>query len=84
MWANQFFMMPNVLLSGFIFPIDNMPAIIQYTTYALPMRYYLKIIRGIFLQGAGFVELWPQAAALLGWGVIVMALAAFRLRKHLA
>lgn len=83
MWANQFFIMPNILLSGFIFPIDNMPEIIQYITYALPMRYFLRIIRGIFLQGAGFVELWPQAAALLGWGVIVVVLAAFRLRKHM-
>lgn len=83
MWTNQFFMMPNVLLSGFIFPINNMPEVIQYLTYILPMRYYLRIIRGIFLQGAGFLDLWPQAMALLGWAVIVLILAALRLRKHL-
>lgn len=82
-WANMFFMMPNMLLSGFIFPINNMPAVVQYMTYCLPMRYYLKIIRGIFLQGAGFAQLWPQAAALLGWGVLVAVFAAMRLRKHL-
>jgi len=83
MWTNQFIMMPNVLLSGFIFPIDNMPVAIQYITYILPMRYYLEIIRGIFLRGAGFVELWPQAAALSGLGLIIVALASVRLKKHL-
>ncbi|MCD6162338.1 MAG: ABC transporter permease [candidate division Zixibacteria bacterium] len=83
MWANQFIIMPNILLSGFISPIANMPESIQYITYLLPMRYYLSIIRGIFIQGAGFEALWPQAAALFGWGLIVMAVAAFRLRKHL-
>jgi ABC-2 type transport system permease protein len=83
MWTNQFIMMPNVLLSGFIFPIDNMPVVIQYITYILPMRYYLEIIRGIFLRGAGFIELWPQAAALLAWGVIIVILASIRLKKHL-
>jgi ABC-2 type transport system permease protein len=82
-WANQFFMMPNLLLSGFIFPISNMPQVVQYLTYFLPMRYYLKIIRGIFLQGAGFSQLWPQAAVLLGWGFIVAILASLRLRRHL-
>jgi len=83
MWSNQFFMMPNVLLSGFIFPIDNMPELIQYITYVLPMRYYLVIIRGIFLQGAGFAELWPQAAILFTWGLVVITIASFRLKKHL-
>lgn len=83
MWANQFFMMPNILLSGFIFPIDNMPEIIQYITYILPMRYYLTIIRGLFLRGAGFLDLWPQAVMLLIWGVIVVIAASLRLRKHL-
>jgi len=83
MWANQFLMMPNVLLSEFIFPIDNMPDIIQYITYLLPLRYYLVIIRGIFLQGAGFAELWPQAAMLLLWGTIVVLFASLRLRKHI-
>lgn len=82
-WANQFFMMPNMLLSGFIFPIDNMPKVVQYFTYCLPMRYYLKIIRGIFLQGAGFMQLWPQAAALMGWGLLAASFAILRLRKRL-
>jgi len=82
-WASMFFMVPNMLLSGFIFPINNMPKIVQYITYCLPMRYYLKIIRGIFLQGAGFIQLWPQAAALFGWGVLVAVFAALRLRRHL-
>jgi ABC-2 type transport system permease protein len=76
-------MMPNILLSGFIFPIDNMPDIIQYITYILPMRYYLVIIRGIFLRGAGFIELWPQGTMLLLWGTIVVIVASVRLKKHL-
>ena len=54
MWANQVFIIPNILLSGFIFPIANMPRAIQLVTYFLPMRYFLKIIRGIFMRGAGF------------------------------
>jgi ABC-2 type transport system permease protein len=83
MWANQFIMMPNVLLSGFIFPIKNMPVVIQYISYFLPMRYYLKIIRGIFIQGAGLVELWPQATALILWGIVVVMLASLRLRRHM-
>jgi ABC-2 type transport system permease protein len=83
MWANQFFMMPNVLLSGLMFPIANMPEIIQYITYILPLRYYLIIIRGIFLQGAGFHQLWPQAMALFLWGTVVIVIAVVRLRKHL-
>jgi ABC-2 type transport system permease protein len=83
MWANQFFVMPNVLLSGFIFPIANMPLFIQYTTYVLPMRYFLIIIRGIFLRGAGFNQLWPQALILFLWGTVVIVVAAIRLRKHM-
>ena len=60
-----FFLMPNILLSGFIFPIDSMPRIFAYLTHIIPMRYFLIIIRGIFLKGVGFIELWPQAAALI-------------------
>ena len=82
-WINQVFIIPNVLLSGFIFPISNMPKAIQAITYFLPMRYYLKVIRGIFLRGAGFGQLWDEALILLAWSVIITALASMRLKKGL-
>ncbi len=69
-----FFLMPNILLSGFIFPISSMPEFFQYATYLIPMRYFLVIIRGIFLKGIGFMELWPQAAML---GALTLFLIAF-------
>lgn len=55
---------PNLLLTGFIFPVENMPAAIQYLTYAFPMRYFLVVIRGIMLKGIGLETLWPQVTAL--------------------
>ena len=54
-----FFMMPMMYLSGFVFPIENMPAIIQYVTYLIPLRYFLVILRSVFLKGVGFETLWP-------------------------
>ena len=78
-----FFMMPSVILSGFMFPIQNMPRVIQYLTYAIPLRYYLVIIRGIFLKGNGIDVLWPQALALVGLGAGILALSAARFTKRL-
>ena len=63
--AQFFFFMPFIYLSGFTFPISNMPPAIQYATYLIPLRYFLEIVRGTFLKGSGIVELWPQALALL-------------------
>ena len=80
--AMFFFMMPMIYLSGFIFPIENMPAAIQPVTYLMPLRYYLVIVRGIFLKGIGPSLLWPQAAALAAWGTIVLSLAVARSRKR--
>ncbi|MCE5219036.1 ABC transporter permease [bacterium] len=68
--------MPSVLLSGFMFPIQNMPEVVQWATYLIPFRYFLEIARGLFLKGVGVAVLWPQmlvlsafALALLGAGV---------------
>ncbi len=83
MWANQVFFIPNVLLSGFIFPISNMPKPIQLITYLLPMRYYLDIIRGIFLRGAGLRQHWNEALILLIWGLVVLSIASLKLKKKL-
>ncbi len=78
-----FFFVPAILLSGFIFPIANMPEVVQLLTYANPLRYFLVIIRGIFLRGNGFAVLWPQMAALAILGGIVFTFSALRFRKRL-
>ncbi|MBN1102531.1 MAG: ABC transporter permease [Deltaproteobacteria bacterium] len=78
-----FFIFPIILLSGFIFPIANMPPVIQVVTYVNPLRYFLVIIRDIFLKGTGLETLWPQFAALLAIGVLVMTLAVRRVSKTL-
>jgi ABC-2 type transport system permease protein len=82
MTTTFFFMLPMIYLSGFIFPIENMPTVIQWVTYAIPLRYFLVIVRGIFLKGIGWDILWPQFAALAGWGLLVLTLAAARIRKR--
>ncbi len=84
MMTTFFFFFPAILLSGFIFPIANMPVIIQWLTYLNPLRYFLVIIRGIFLKGVGFTILWPQMAALLVMGFITLRLATKRFHKTLA
>ncbi len=76
-------MMPMILLSGLIFPIDNMPAPIQAITYLIPLRYFAEVIRGVFLRGSGLDVLWPQALALLGMGLAIMTVASLRFRKRL-
>jgi ABC-2 type transport system permease protein len=84
MTTTFFFLTPMIYLSGFIFPIENMPRVIQYATYLIPLRYFLVIVRGIFLKGIGLDLLWPQAAAMAAWGAIVLALAVMRSRKRSA
>jgi len=81
MTAMFFFLVPMIYLSGFIFPIENMPVVIQWATTVIPLRYYLVIVRGIFLKGVGFDLLWPHFAALAVWGVVVLALATARSHK---
>ena len=84
MTASFFFLIPMVFLSGFVFPIENMPAVIQPVTYLIPLRYFLVILRGIFLKGVGLEILWPDALALLAWGVGILVLATLRSSKRLA
>jgi ABC-2 type transport system permease protein len=76
-----FFTFPIILLSGFIFPIANMPRVIQVVTYLNPLRYFLVIIRDIFLKGSSVDILWPQMAALLAIGLVVMVLSVRRVSK---
>jgi len=81
--SSFFFFMPAFMLSGFTFPIRNMPVPVQYLTYADPLRYFIEIVRGVFLKGTGSDILWPQMAALALFGVTVLGLSAARFRKRL-
>jgi len=84
MTATFFFLTPMLYLSGFIFPIENMPAFIQKITYLVPLRYFIIIVRGIFLKGVGVAVLWPEILALLVWGLAITGLAVLRSRKTTA
>ncbi len=75
--------LPTFLLSGFIFPISGMPPVLQYLSRVIPATYFLTIIRGIMLKGVGLTELWPQAAALTGIGIFLLAVATRRFRLTL-
>jgi ABC-2 type transport system permease protein len=83
MMSSFFFAMPAFMLSGFAFPIRNMPAVVQFLTYLNPLRYFIEIVRGIFLKGTGITVLWPQMLALLIFGVGVVWLSALRFHKRL-
>jgi ABC-2 type transport system permease protein len=78
-----FFTMPAFILSGFAFPIENMPEWIQYLTYANPLRYFLIIIRGVFLKAIGLDILWPQMLALAVLGTLMILLSSVRFQKRL-
>jgi ABC-2 type transport system permease protein len=84
MMSAFFVFLPCILLSGFIFPIDNMPPWIQWFTYLNPLRYFLIIVRGIFLKGIGIEILWPQMMALTVLGAALLLLASQRFRKTMA
>jgi len=77
-----FFMMPAMMLSGFIFPIANMPAVIQWFTYAVPLRYFLVIVRGIFLKGVGMSALWDEVLMLSLLGILIFSVSVLRFRKR--
>ncbi len=82
MMTTFFFLLPFFMLSGFVFPIENMPRLVQWMTYLNPLRYFLVVIRGIYLKGVGFSVLWQQlfAMAFLGIGVLAIALTRFKKR----
>ena len=83
MMASFFFSTPAFMLSGFAFPIRNMPLVVQYFTYLNPLRYFTEIVRGIFLKGVGISVLWPQMACLVVYGVAMLTLSALRFHKTL-
>jgi len=71
------------MLSGFTVPIRNMPDAIQYLTYLNPLRYYMETVRGVFLKGSGLDVLWPQTAALMIFGLVIISLSVLRFKKRL-
>ncbi len=75
------FYFPCILLSGFIFPIANMPIYIQYLTYLNPLRYFLLVIRGVFLKGVGLEILWPQMILLSIMGLCILTIATRSFKK---
>jgi ABC-2 type transport system permease protein len=75
---------PTIILSGFIYPIFNMPKAIQAVTYLIPARYYIVILREIFLKGNGIDVMWDEAAFLLCFAMIMLTLAVRRFRKKVA
>lgn len=83
MMVNQLFMATNMMLSGFMFPISSMPAAMQLFTYLVPLRYFLEIIRGIYLKGTGPSAWWPQLLILFAFGLALFSLSALRFRKRL-
>jgi ABC-2 type transport system permease protein len=74
---------PFFMLSGFTFPIRNMPEIAQWLTFLNPVRYFMEIVRGVFLQGAGVQALWPQMVALAVFGVVILSASVLRFHKQL-
>lgn len=76
--------LPSVLLSGFVFPQENMPKLIYWASQLIPLTYFMRILRGIIIRGAGFHDLWPQAAILAVIGLTVLITSALRFRKTLS
>ena len=75
------FLLPNILLSGFMFPREAMPDLAQWIGAALPLTYFLTILRGVLLKGTGIAELWPDALALVGFAVGLVVLSVTRFHK---
>jgi ABC-2 type transport system permease protein len=82
---NAFFVvLPALMLSGFIFPIENMPSWVQWITYVNPLRYYIQLVRGIMIKGSTLADLVTSVAALTALGFLLLAAAALRFRKRVA
>lgn len=76
-------LMPMIYLSGFVFPIESMPKIIQYLTYIIPLKYFIIILRDVILKGTGFSELYDETVVLLIMGIVILLLSSLRFKKRL-
>jgi len=81
MQLSFFFMLPNILLSGYMFPREAMPVPAQWVGMLLPLTYYLRILRGILLRGAGFERIWPETLALIVFTVVMLSMSVRRFSK---
>ncbi|MBT3221435.1 MAG: ABC transporter permease [Proteobacteria bacterium] len=77
-------MLPSLLLSGFVFPLTNMPKALQIVSYAVPARYYITITRGLFLKGVGIDVLWPELLAMVIYAMVLLIVATSRFRRSLS
>lgn len=84
MLSTFIFLFPAMIISGFAFPVTNMPLLMQYLSYLVPLKYFLVIIRGIFMRGSGLDILWPQFLALLIFGIALLGLSGSRFKKKLS
>jgi ABC-2 type transport system permease protein len=75
--------LPSFLLSGFIYPIENMPTALQVITFIVPARYFVEILKGLFLQGVGLSVLWPQVLALIVYALLILTLARKKFSKRI-
>ena len=83
MQVSFFFLLPNVLLSGFMFPREAMPIGARLIGYVIPLTWFLQVIRGVLLKGVGLVELWPQTLALVGFALLFFTFSTLRFHKQL-
>lgn len=82
--ATIFIMIPSMILSGFIFPLESMPSSIYPITFLIPLRYVVVVLRSAFMKGSGFVALWPQFAAMALFATVIFLAALARFQKRLA
>ncbi len=78
-----FFMVFAILMSGFMFPIENMPRVMQYLTYLNPVRYFITVVRESFLKGSGMAHLWRQGIIMLLFSITILTLSAIRFQKQI-
>jgi ABC-2 type transport system permease protein len=83
MQSSVLLLLPSIILSGFIFPVESMPRVAQWVSALLPLTYYLRIVRGIVVKGIGMQYLWQDTVILAVMGVLTLVIAATRLRKTL-
>ncbi len=76
-----FLMLPMMYISGFVFPIENMPTLLQWISHLIPMKYYLIVIRSIILKGVGISHLWYEAMMLFGMGIVILGASVWRFRE---
>lgn len=81
--ATTFLMVPSMMLSGFVFPLESMPKLLYPISYFIPLRYILVIVRSNFMKGSGFVALWPQFAAMAIFAIVVFGFGLSRFQKQL-